>query len=317
MSETGLSNNSIERLAWQILGSLLARIDGDLFVGDLHPGGGQYDCLSLITSTPNPLVMLNRAGDSALIGDAVVEDIWLKGVREKADKTALYILEKSNLTINDANAERNKDLILTCKRMARWVQSQRKLEAKPICCWIDDTYFVGPATSLLEQVRIPDEWKTQAPPYESSDWSAWLYALTVEGKVTGLVNMKSGDAINSDGSKLDAWYEKFVPPPIKKSFEKPAYITFPLEIPTDEILAIFRKVANFNGYKVFGDELATIATSTFENWDKTNELPRDINLIKGALFFEFRRSHHTDQYPEGRELLYVKALAEAIDKYSE
>ena len=76
-------------------------------------------------------------------------------------------------------------------------------------------------------------------------------------------------------------------------------------------------MANFNGYKVFGDELATIATSTFENWDKTNELPRDINLIKGALFFEFRRSHHTDQYPEGRELLYVKALAEAIDKYSE
>jgi hypothetical protein len=316
MSETGLSKNAIERLAWQILGSILARIDGDLYVGDLHPGGGQYDCLSLITSTPNPLVMLNRAGDSALIGDTVVEDIWLKGVREKADKTALYILEKSNLTINDANAERNKDLILTCKRMSRWVQSQRKLEAKPICCWIDDTYFVGPATTLLEQVEIPAAWKAQEPPYESSDWSAWLYALTVEGKVNGLVNMKTGDAINSDGSKLDTWYEKFVPPPVKKSVEKPAYITFPLEIPTDEILAIFRKVSTFNGYKVFGDGLAEMAQSVFENWDKNQDLPRDLDQIKGALFFEFRKSHHTDQYPKGRELLYVKALAEAIDNLS-
>ena len=86
-------------------------------------------------------------------------------------------------------------------------------------------------------------------------------------------------------------------------------------MPTEEVLKIFRKVSTFNGYNVFGDELASVATSVAETWSNTGELPEDIEKIKGALFFEFRRTHHTGQYPEGNDLLYVKALGQAIDKH--
>ena len=89
----------------------------------------------------------------------------------------------------------------------------------------------------------------------------------------------------------------------------------PIENPTEEVLKIFRKVSSFNGYNVFGDELASVASSVAEGWSNKGELPEDIEKIKGALFFEFRRAHHTGQYPEGDDLLYVKALGQAIDDH--
>ena len=42
----------------------------------------------------------------------------------------------------------------------------------------------------------------------------------------------------------------------------------------------------------------------------------DVEQIKGALFFEFRRAHHSGDYPEGNDLRYVRALGEAIDRRS-
>ena len=100
-----------------------------------------------------------------------------------------------------------------------------------------------------------------------------------------------------------------------KKIKKVEPFSQPIEVPTEEVLKIFRKVSTFNGYNVFGDELASVATSVAENWSNTGLLPEDIEKIKGALFFEFRRTHHTGQYPEGNDLLYVKALGQAIDKH--
>jgi hypothetical protein len=87
----------------------------------------------------------------------------------------------------------------------------------------------------------------------------------------------------------------------------------PIENPTEEVLKIFRRISSFNGYAVFGDELASIATSVAEDWSKSGRLPDEIEKIKGALFFEWRRAHHTGQYPEGKDLLFIKALGQAID----
>jgi hypothetical protein len=53
-----------------------------------------------------------------------------------------------------------------------------------------------------------------------------------------------------------------------------------------------------------------------EYWSSTGELPDDIEKVKGALFFEFRRTHHTGHYPDGKDLIFIKALGEAIDKHS-
>jgi hypothetical protein len=67
---------------------------------------------------------------------------------------------------------------------------------------------------------------------------------------------------------------------------------------------------------VFGDGLSRIADSVAEKWHKSGVLPDDVEQIKGALFFEFRRAHHSGDYPEGKDLRYVRALGEAINRRS-
>jgi hypothetical protein len=312
MAENELTPNEIEYLSWELMSRALEFLDLDLHLADLHPGGGQYDCLSLITKDGQIFLMLNRNGTSAASNDGIVHDIWENASKNGARSTIMDTFTELDIEMSDV-AKENAALILTCKRMVRWIRHQSSKKGSAICCWIDDAYFVGPSKNLLSQVMIPGLWTTQDPPRESTDWSAWLYALTIEEKVIGLVNMKTGDAISPDGTPMTKWYEDKFPIAAKK-IKRTESFAEPIEMPTEEVLKIFRKVSTFNGYNVFGDELASIANSVAENWSNTGALPEDIEKIKGALFFEFRRTHHTGQYPEGNDLLYVQALGQAIDK---
>ena len=313
MAEDELTPNEIEYLSWKLMSRALEFLDLDLHLADLHPGGGQYDCLSLITNDGDIFLMLNRNGTSAASNDGIVHDIWENASKNGARSTIMDTFTELDILMHDV-AKENAALILTCKRMVRWIRHQSSKKGSAICCWLDDAYFVGPSKNLLSQVMIPGSWNTQDPPRESTDWSAWLYALTIDEKVIGLVNMKTGDAVNPDGTPMAQWYEEKFPVAAKK-IKKVEPFSQPIEMPTEEVLKIFRKVSTFNGYNVFGDELASIATSVAEDWSNTGEFPEDIEKIKGALFFEFRRTHHTGQYPEGNDLLYVKALGQAIDKH--
>ncbi|CAB4566084.1 MAG: hypothetical protein F2555_02180 [Actinobacteria bacterium] len=315
MARTEISDHQKEVLAWKIMGEALRFIDQDLVFADLHPGGGQYDCLSLISRESEIVLMLNRAGSSAAGKTDHVEDIWETAIKENARAAAMYILSELGIDMYDEKDKDidNSDQVLTCKRMARWVQSQSEKIGKPICCWIDDTYYVGQAKTFLEQVKIPPNWIAQEPPYKGTDWSAWLFALTMGDKVVAMVNMKTGEAINRDGTPMQDWYKKSAVAK-KIAMKKPEVISFPEEVPSDEVLSYFRKVGRFDGYKVFGENLASVAESVSEHWRKTGDLPRDIEQIKGALFFEWRRAHHTGQYPEGEELRFIQLLATEIDK---
>ena len=314
MAENELSPNEIEYLSWKLMAGALEFIDLDLHLADLHPGGGQYDCLSLITNDSDIILMLNREGTSAASNTGFVHDIWESASKNGVRSTIMDTLTELDIDMHGEVEEEKADIILTCNRMARWIRHQSKKKGSAICCWIDDTYFVGPSKNLLSQALIPGLWTTQEPPRESTDWSAWIYALTIDEKVIGLVNMKTGDAINPDGTRMSQWYdEKFPVSPNK--VKKVESFAEPIENPTEEVIKIYRKVGSFNGYNVFGDQLASVASSVEEGWLNSGRLPADIEAIKGALFFEFRRTHHTGQYPEGKDLLYVKALGLAIDEH--
>jgi hypothetical protein len=211
MAKGELTPNQIEYLSWGVIAQILERIDGELFMADLHPGGGQYDCLSLVTSAPEIVLMLNRNGTSAKGGDGIIHGIWERAAIEDTDEAALYILSELGLYVDEDAEKRNKDLIVTCNRIAYWVRKLSKGLGKARCCWIDGIYGVGPANSLLDQVRIPDSWKAMDAPYRGSDWSALVYAMTLpdnermNDKVVGLVNMKTGEAILADGSEWVEW----------------------------------------------------------------------------------------------------------------
>jgi hypothetical protein len=323
MASNEITDHEKEVLAWKIMEEALRFINDDVVLADLHPGGGQYDCLSLISRESEIVLMLNRAGSSAAGKTDHVEDIWQSAEKEGIRAATMNILSELDIGMYDENDKDidNSNQVLTCQRIASWVQFQSNKIGKPICCWIDDTYYVGQAKSLLDQVIIPENWKAQEPPYNGTDWSAWLYALTIGDKVFVLLNMKTGEAINPQGSPTQSWYKKSlvvkkkpVKKAVKKAVKKPEVISFPEEVPSDEALAAFRKVGRFDGYKVFGDDLASVAESVFEHWRKTGDLPRDIEQIKGALFFEWRRTHHTGQYPQNEDLRYIQLLAQEITR---
>ena len=316
MASTEITDHQKEFLAWKIMAEALRFVDADLVFADLHPGGGQYDCLSLISRESEIVLMLNRAGSSAAGKTGHVENIWESVLEEGVYSTTVRILAELGIGMYNKNDRASEDSgqVIACELISRWVHSQsKKILGKAICCWIDDTYYVGQAKSLLDQVEIPQSWKALEPPYNGTDWSAWLFALTMEDKVVGMVNMKTGEAINSDGSPKKNWHVNSVPAK-KKVMKKPEVISFPEEVPSAEVLSYFRKVGRFDGYKVFGENLASVAESVSEHWRKTGDLPRDIEQIKGALFFEWRRTHHTGQYPEGEDLRFIQLLATEIDK---
>ena len=324
MAENQLTPNQIEYLSWGVMAEILERIDGDVVIADLQPGGGQYDCLSLVTSSPEILLMLNRNGTSASSGDEIVHDIWERAAINDEQEAALYILSELGLFVDEDAEEKNKELIKTCKRIAYWVRSRSKGLGKAQCCWIDGNYGVGPANDLLSQVNIPDSWKALDAPYNGSDWSALIYAMTLPDektgdKVVGLVNMKTGEAINPDGSPWVEW-NKPIPPmrrivPTDKTIggAPKTAIQLPNIEPHPDALAAFRKVANFDGYKVLGEDLAPIANAIIEQWYEDKTLPTDKDQLKGTLFYIWRQSRFIDGFPDKDDVPFLQALVAAIE----
>ena len=101
MAENELTPNEIEYLSWGVMAEILERIDGDVVIADLQPGGGQYDCLSLVTSSPEILLMLNRNGTSASSGDEIVHHIWERAAINDEQEAALYILSELGLYVDE------------------------------------------------------------------------------------------------------------------------------------------------------------------------------------------------------------------------
>ena len=303
---------------------ILERIDGDVVIADLQPGGGQYDCLSLVTSVPDIVLMLNRNGTSASGGGGSVDGIWERAAIEDTQEAALFILSELMLDIDQDAEKRNKDLITTCKRIAYWVRSRSKGLGKVQCCWVDGAYGVGPAHNLLEQVRIPDSWKAMDAPYRGSDWSALVYAMTLPDeeagdKVVGLVNMKTGEAIHADGSAWEEWsgpipaLPRIVPTNQRIGGEPKRILEFPNIEPHPDGIAAFRTLKNFDGYKVLGEELPFIANAIEEQWYEDKSLPTDVDQLKGALFYMNRKMRFTDGYPGEEDVPFLQALVRAIE----
>jgi hypothetical protein len=204
------------------------------------------------------------------------------------------------------------------------VRSRSKGLGKAQCCWFDGNYGVGPANNLLSQVKIPDSWKALDAPYKESDWSALIYAMTlpdekIGDKVVGLVNMKTGEAINPDGSPWIEW-NKPIPPmrrivPTDKTIggAPKTAIQLPNIEPHPDGIAAFRKIANFDGYKVLGEDLAPIANAIIEQWYEDKTLPTDKDQLKGTLFYLWRQSRFIDGFPDDDDIPFLQALVAAIE----
>jgi hypothetical protein len=81
--------------------------------------------------------------------------------------------------------------------------------------------------------------------------------------------------------------------------------------------AIEEFALTFKGYDWAGsfEKCADLANSTRKTYDRSPErrLPKlTLDELRACLYFEQRRSHHSDYVPEGEDLVYVRALLESI-----
>ena len=74
-----------------IISEVLRQSALDLDIAVLHPGGGQYDTLSLVTYEGNSILHVNRNGVNALANDTLVEDIFDTAAKSPAAAAAAII----------------------------------------------------------------------------------------------------------------------------------------------------------------------------------------------------------------------------------
>lgn len=81
--------------------------------------------------------------------------------------------------------------------------------------------------------------------------------------------------------------------------------------------AIEQFALTFKGYDWAGsfEKCADLANSTRSTYDSSPDrrLPRlTLDELRACLYFEQRRCRHSDYFPEGEDMLYVRALLEGI-----
>jgi hypothetical protein len=71
-----------------------------------------------------------------------------------------------------------------------------------------------------------------------------------------------------------------------------------------------RFALSFNGYTELGSDrrCARIANASLEHWRDSGEVPSDIAVLRGCLFFEQRRWHHIGDSFDDLTMSYLKAL---------
>ena len=94
LGEPSAPMHDMELATWRIVEALDSMFDHDLVVAETHPGGGQYDCISLVEMRDGygrPVVDLNREGRihiHAAGGLVSLEDGWDRALGGQAESVA-------------------------------------------------------------------------------------------------------------------------------------------------------------------------------------------------------------------------------------
>jgi len=90
----------------------------------------------------------------------------------------------------------------------------------------------------------------------------------------------------------------------------------PQDVPRPEAdwLDIWRFALTTDGYARLGtfEAVAELGNSAAAAFARDGTLPKDLQTLRLALFFEQRRYHHLDGPPGGTDAQYIRALVRAI-----
>jgi hypothetical protein len=216
MGKVELDSRVKRYLSWALAIPIYASIDVDVCVAELHPGDGQYDCLSFITPDGQNVFEINRNGEATTAGEVSIDNVFYRAAIDPYE-AALHILAESEMPVNLDILEKRLPTIQAMTNIANWLNLNLGKNSEALCGWIDNNYGAV-ANVIVNQFHIPSAWAGANPPYSGADWRAWLWALTIDENPIALVNLQTGEAINPDGSVWQGW---------PKHFAHPAGIPFP------------------------------------------------------------------------------------------
>lgn len=193
-SQQDISYREKVRLSWALLARIASQVDIEVAPAVLHPGGGQYDCLSLIDADGRQLVMMNRNGESTELAGKQFNDTWTKAAKD-ASQTALKIVKKSGMPVSNPSETPNRLLVSAAQLVEFHLEDER---ADVRWMWFDGDEESGPNDQAIRGFDVPSHWSSLVPPTRYIGWQAWLWLVSYEGRPSSLINVSSGEVVYAD-----------------------------------------------------------------------------------------------------------------------
>jgi hypothetical protein len=163
-----------ELLSWRIIAEILLYIEKPVGIAVLHPGGGQYDTLSLVTKESEVFLSLNRNGSSALINNQIVGDIW--EIASKNFNEAISMLtELGGLNQSFKEQDKNSILSIHISKLVDRLEKNPDLQESFVWGWIDSPFGSGPNYEVLQSFSFPGSWKTADPLIPGTGWESNVF----------------------------------------------------------------------------------------------------------------------------------------------
>ena len=191
---------SKEALSWMVISEVLVQSGLDLDIAVLHPGGGQYDTLSLVTFDGHPVVQINRNGMNAVAGSELVENIFVSAAKspELAGQKIVRNLEVDEVVPLSAHRKKRIELAV---QIGNFLAANLSGKAHCEWGWFDSTYGAGPNPNL-QAFQLPESWKQQQGLFKETGWGSGLFLLFKNESPFAVVNMITGEIVDSKGSHV-------------------------------------------------------------------------------------------------------------------
>jgi len=186
--EKELDFQEIEILSWKLIAEVILLVDSPVGIAILHPGGGQYDTLSLVTRGAEVILSLNRNGSSALIDNQLVGDIW-RIANDDIEVAVSKIVEAGKLNPNKSSLGKNLFISNFAREIALHLENYSDSNASAEWGWVDSSYGSGPNQEILEKFSIPLMWKSIEPLIPGTGWQSNIFVLTNNDKPHSAVHM--------------------------------------------------------------------------------------------------------------------------------
>ena len=184
-----------ELLSWRVIAEMLLYIEQPVGIAVLHPGGGQYDTLSLVSRENEVLLSLNRNGSSALIKNQMVGDFW--EISSKNLDEAISLLAKvGGLNQSFKQNINNSSLLINISKIVDYLENNLDSQESVVWGWTDSPHGSGPNHGVLQSFSFPETWKTIEPLISSTGWESNVFIFLKAEDPQSAINIGNGSWIN-------------------------------------------------------------------------------------------------------------------------